>query len=149
MAMTSNTLDNDVASVRTADRNVQEDSLAIHIKQPASVRFSAQFPEDLRDYNTDQAALVMDIQLKDPDHAPNVGLACQEQCSNYLRLSDYAEPVTKWQTVRIPARCFAERGASFKDVFTVLALHSEQPVQFRISDIRLEPDAEPDTLCVE
>lgn len=145
--MTSNTLTTDAVAVRTTDRNVQEDTLAIEFNQSASVRFAAQFPEDLRDYVGDDAALVMDVQLASSAAPLSVGVKCGGDCQGQVALADYASATTDWQTVVIPTSCLTQAGAAFNEVFSVFGLTASEAVSLKISDVRLEPQVDNPPAC--
>ncbi len=138
--MSSSTLTTENVTVRTSDRNVQEDTLDIQFRNAANVVFSSEFPEDLRDYASDSGALILDVKLENSTTPVTVGMRCGEECGASLPLSDFADATSDWQTVTIPTRCLTQAGMSFSEVFTVLEIASADAASLRISDVRIEPD---------
>lgn len=140
--MNSNTLSTASIDIRTTDRNVQEDALAISWKQAATVSFGAQFPEDLRDYTTAKSALVLDVKKQSNTTEVVLSMHCGEGCSGDVKLSDFSQATTNWQTVTVPTECLIEAGMALDEVFEVLSLKAGADTALTISDVRLEPQAE-------
>ncbi len=141
--MNSNVLELDGVSIRTTDREVQEDALHISWQQAgASVGFFAPFPEDLRDYSGDNGALHMLVKLDNGDASGiNVSLGCGEQCNATLPLQPFVKASGEWQEVTLPTQCFTKAGGRFADVFSPLSLSSQTITGLSISDVRLVPAA--------
>ncbi len=136
--MQSNIITSSGASVRTTDRNVQEDSLDMRWTGDAVIGFFAPFPEDLRDFTADNSALVMDIKVEAGADSLAIASGCSENCDVSLPLTDYLSDTTEWQTVIVPTRCFMEQGAQFGDVFSPVALSGSADAHAIVSDIRFE-----------
>lgn len=145
--VTSNTVQSVSASVRTTDRRVQEDSLALQFNDQATVGFYSPFPEDMRDYATTQAAIVMDVKLSDGIKNLNVTLNCGDNCHASLPLSLFAKPTTEWQTVVIPSQCFVEAGTQFAHIFSPFALSANAPASLIISNVRYEKNMRSNQSC--
>ena len=146
--MNSNTLNAKAVAIRTTDRNVQEDALAIDWHDTANVSFGANFPEDLRDFDNDHAALIMDVKYAQTESQVSLLMACGDNCGATIPLADYAQSSTQWQTVTIPTQCFSKKGMNFAEVFTVLELKAGADTQLTVSDIRLVPNAKDLPECV-
>ncbi|MBD3586457.1 glycoside hydrolase family 3 protein [Salinimonas sp. HHU 13199] len=145
--MTSNTMSVKGADVRTTDRNVQEDTLELTFKDKATVRFAAQFPEDLRDYLSDSAAIQMAVQLSQADADVQISMMCGEDCEGSVALQDFAQQTTQWQDVAIPTQCLKDAGVAFDEVFSVLGFSASAPVTLKVSDIRIEPSMQDVPTC--
>ncbi|MCU7553405.1 putative glycoside hydrolase [Alteromonas sp. ASW11-19] len=144
--MQSNLVETESASVRTTDRNVQEDSLDMRWQQRATIGFYAPFPEDLRDYTADASALVMEVKALANTNDIMLAAGCTESCDMALKLSAYMENTRDWQTVTVPTRCLTEKGASFAETFSPFALTASKGAHIVVSDIRLEANVAKDTL---
>ena len=147
--MNSNTLSTPSVEIRTTDRNVQEDALAIAWKQAATVSFGAQFPEDLRDYTGAQSALVLDVQKQNAESDVLLSMHCGDSCKGEVALSDYSQATTEWQTVTIPTQCLIDASMKFDEVFKVLSLKAKVDTKLTISDVRIEPQADNLPDCTE
>ena len=145
--MQSNIITSAGASVRTTDRNVQEDSLDMRWTGDAVIGFFAPFPEDLRDFTADNSALVMDVKVEANAGSLSVASGCSENCDVSLPLSDYMTDTNEWQTVTVPTRCFMEQGAQFGEVFSPVALSGASDAHIIVSNIRFEVDVDNAPAC--
>ncbi|WP_218309294.1 glycoside hydrolase family 3 protein [Alteromonas antoniana] len=145
--MQSNIITSAGASVRTTDRNVQEDSLDMRWTGDAVIGFFAPFPEDLRDFTADNSALVMDVKVEANAGSLSVASGCSENCDVSLPLSDYMTDTNEWQTVTLPTRCFMEQGAQFGEVFSPVALSGASDAHIIVSNIRFEVDVDNAPAC--
>lgn len=145
--MQSNIITSAGASVRTTDRNVQEDSLDMRWTGDAVIGFFAPFPEDLRDFTADNSALVMDVKVEANAGSLSVASGCSENCEVSLPLSDYMADTNEWQTVTVPTRCFMEQGAQFGEVFSPVALSGTSDAHIIVSNIRFEVDVDNAPTC--
>ena len=145
--MQSNIITSAGASVRTTDRNVQEDSLDMRWTGDAVIGFFAPFPEDLRDFTADNSALVMDVKVEANAGSLSVASGCSENCDVSLPLSDYMTDTNEWQTVTVPTRCFMEQGAQFGEVFSPVALSGGSDAHIIVSNIRFEVDVDNAPAC--
>ena len=145
--MQSNIITSAGASVRTTDRNVQEDSLDMRWTGDAVIGFFAPFPEDLRDFTADNSALVMDVKVEANAGSLSVASGCSENCDVSLPLSDYMTDTNEWQTVTVPTRCFMEQGGQFGEVFSPVALSGASDAHIIVSNIRFEVDVDNAPAC--
>jgi len=138
----SNTVMSEGASVRTTDRMVQEDSLSLTFSSQATVGFYSAFPEDMRDYSTENAALVFDIKIAEGLDNLSVAIGCSnDDCGVELPLSPFASATNEWQTVIIPSHCFVAAGASFAKLFSPFALKASTSASLLLSNVRFEANA--------
>ncbi|WP_414829434.1 glycoside hydrolase family 3 protein [Alteromonas sp. H39] len=147
--MQSNIITSSAASVRTTDRNVQEDSLDMRWTGDAVIGFFAPFPEDLRDFTADTSALVMDIKVEANADSLAIASGCSENCDVTLPLANYLNNTTEWQTVTVPTRCFTEQGAQFAEVFSPVALSGAKGAHVIVSNIRFEVAVDDAPNCKE
>jgi beta-glucosidase len=146
--MNSNSVVLEGVSLRTTDKNIQEDSLLISLTDAnAQVGFYSSFPEDLRDYAGAQGALAMEVKYEHPDTQLLVGIECGGDCSTKLPLANFSQATTQWQEVVIPTQCFIEKGANMAEVFASLVLSAQQDTQVTISNIRYLSNASDNPSC--
>ncbi len=145
--MLSNTVSGEQVRVRTTDRNVQEDSLQATFSGQGTVGFYSPFPEDLRDFAGESAALVFDVKLGTAADNLSIAMSCGGDCVTSLPLSNFVITSTDWQTVTIPTSCFVGQGMSLSEVYSPFALSATSANELTISNIRLEPSTSGDMAC--
>ena len=143
----SKTMDSSVAqlgqvSVRTFDKDVQEDARRIQFKGAGSVSIGSAFPADLRAYQETGAAV--EILLKrDSRLVDDVWLAmdCATACQAKVDISALLAklPQDSWQAVSVDLACFTRQGADFSQIFTPFHLQSQGPLQLSLAGIKLVP----------
>ena len=136
--MSSNTLAIDGLSVRTTDRRIQEDAMAIEWsgEQAQSFGLFAAFPEDWRAFEEAQLALAFDYKVT--GNAPksiSVGMECLDGCDTMLEITPQA--VGEWTTATLPLACFKAEGMDFSRVMSPFRLVAPVGTKLTISDIKL------------
>lgn len=139
--MTSNTLSVNGLSVRTTDRDVQEDALQITWDGETQTAFGliASFPEDWLRYQEKRMALVFDYLLPEQSQAMlTLDMQCVGQCAGTQALT--LNGAQAWQSKHLPLSCFTEQGMQFGKVLSPFMLSSRRPLTLSISNIRLVPE---------
>ncbi|WP_372626933.1 exo 1,3/1,4-beta-D-glucan glucohydrolase [Arsukibacterium sp.] len=129
-------------TVRTFDKDVQEDARRIAFSGPAKVSISNAFPADLRSYQEANSALV--LQLKRTGNAPDsvlLGMDCAQACSSTIDIAPQLQAMAddSWQTISVDLGCFAAKGADFSQIFTPVSLATSAPLILSVADVRLVP----------
>ncbi len=133
--MNSNTVSLNGISVRTTDRNVQEDSLLIKWENQGTVGFYTPFSEDLRSFSKPQSAIAFDLKGTAIE-GTKVSLTCLENCAGEVNLDGFAKDTAEWQEVVIPVQCFTEAGASLGAVQSAFALSRAKEGELTLSNLR-------------
>lgn len=129
-------------SVRTFDKDVQEDARRLQFTGAGAVSIGSAFPADLRAYQ--EAGAALEVMLKrDSELTTDVwlGMDCAAACQANLKVSALLAqlPLASWQSVSIDLACFARQGADFSQIFTPFSLQSHGPMQLSFAGIRLVP----------
>ncbi len=138
MPMASNTLTIDGLSVRTTDRRIQEDAMAVEWTTNAQTSFGlfAPFPEDWRAYEEAKLALAFDVKQVEPiQQAFEVGMECLDGCNTFLEILPPSS--TDWTTLTLPLACFKAEGMDFSRVMSPFRIRASQGSKLIISDIKL------------
>ncbi|MCW8109136.1 putative glycoside hydrolase [Alteromonas ponticola] len=133
--MNSNTVSLQDISVRTTDRQVQEDSLLINWQQAGSVGFYTPFSEDMRSFGKAQSVIAFDVKGSAIEDTL-VSVTCGEGCANKVNLANFAENTEEWQEVIIPLTCFTQGNASLGTVQSPFALSRAKAGELTVSNIR-------------
>jgi len=119
--MTSSRASLNAVSVKTFDKDVQEDARAITFngKEPAAVRLMAAFPSDLRSYVEKAGQLEMLIKIDQAADAPlMLGMQCGENCDGQFDISKQLTRTSEWQTLTVDLNCFVEQGVNLGQIFS-------------------------------
>lgn len=119
--MTSSRASLNAVSVKTFDKDVQEDARAITFngKEPAAVRLMAAFPSDLRSYVEKAGQLEMQIKIDQAADAPlMLGMQCGENCDGQFDISKQLTRTSEWQTLTVDLNCFVEQGVNLGQIFS-------------------------------
>ncbi|MBY5993975.1 glycoside hydrolase family 3 protein [Ferrimonas balearica] len=147
-AISSSVQSNAVLTLRTQDRQVQEDARALSFNGEGLgwVRLQANFPEDLRAYVEANSALTVEFQASQPIEGPlYLGMACEGDCLGTLAVQDAINQLDgQWGTISIDLACFAQQGVDFAKITSPFILGSEAPAALSFGTIMLEPGAGPD-----
>ncbi|WP_446728743.1 glycoside hydrolase family 3 protein [Pseudoalteromonas sp. D15MCD-2] len=137
-AMTSSRAALNAVSVKTFDKDVQEDARAITFngKEAAAVRLMAAFPSDLRSYVEKAGQLQMQIKVDQAADAPlMLGMQCGENCDGQFDISKQLKAANDWQTLTVDLSCFAEQGVQLGQVFSPWQLATEGSWQVSIAKL--------------
>ncbi|WP_256260834.1 exo 1,3/1,4-beta-D-glucan glucohydrolase [Shewanella sp. NIFS-20-20] len=128
-------------SIRDIDKSIQQDARRIHFKQPqALVRFQADFPLDLRDYQHASAQIMMDVRLPRAPTAPLIlGIGCGDDCLKTTSVSLDTLALGQWQTLTVDLGCFGLSSEQLSQVFIPLQLGSSGDWIIELANIRWQP----------
>ncbi len=127
-------------SVKTFDKDVQEDARAITFSgdELAAVRLSAAFPSDLRSFVEKAGQLQMQIKVEQSADAPLwLGMQCGDDCQGKLDIAKQLNATNEWQTLNIDLRCFAQQGVNLGQVFSPWQLSTAAPWQVSIAKLNI------------
>ncbi|KKL45034.1 hypothetical protein LCGC14_2359730, partial [marine sediment metagenome] len=125
-------------SVKTFDKDVQEDARAITFtgEQLAAVRLMAAFPSDLRSFVEKQGQLQMQIKVDKAGTSPLwLGMQCGDDCQGKLDITERLNNDAQWQTVNIDLACFAEQNVNLGQVFSPWQLSTQGDWQLSIAKL--------------
>ncbi len=140
--MTTSRLNLDALSINSLNRRVQEDArtLTWHGNGSATVNLQTLFPEDLRSYTEQHAALTFDYKLAGaPSAEVQLAMICDPGCDANMDISQHLV-VGDWQQFSVDLQCFAKAGADISKVLAPFSLRAASPLQISISDVRLVPN---------
>ncbi|MBK1787776.1 Hsp70 family protein [Prauserella sp. ASG 168] len=103
---------------------------------------------DLSGYTERNGALVFDVQVNEAATGPStVGAHCRYPCGGTLDTTNLFGqlPVGEQRTVKIPLRCFVEKGLDPTQVDTPFVVYSEGPFDATFRNIRWEADVAEDS----
>ncbi|WP_105168304.1 glycoside hydrolase family 3 protein [Pseudoalteromonas sp. T1lg23B] len=140
ITMDSNTASLNNLTVRTTDRNIQEDAREIAFKTSsvAKVQIGHAFPNDMRHFNAPTSTLTFDIKLNSDLHtSTKVGINCDAACSQGVSLANVLSAKDKgmWKTISIATNCFLHDTENMAKVYSPFAIASQGPVSLTVSDI--------------
>ncbi len=125
-------------SVKTFDKDVQEDARAIVFSgtESAAVRLMAAFPSDLRSYVEKSGQLQMQIKVDQGADAPLwLGMQCGEGCQGKFDIAAQLKNTNQWQTVNVDLACFTQQGVNLSQVFSPWQLSTSAPWQVSVAKL--------------
>ena len=130
-------------SVKTFDKDVQEDARAINFtgEELAAVRLMAAFPSDLRSFVEKQGQLQMQIKVDKAGTSPLwVGMQCGDDCQGKLDITEQLNNDAQWQTLNIDLACFAKQNVNLGQVFSPWQLSTEGDWQLSIAKLAVSTE---------
>lgn len=139
-AMSNSTLDVGAFKLRTMDRNIQEDAILLEWQGSAEAAFSitAEFPDDLRSFTENKAALVFDIQkYSDSIDSMFVSMNCAGACEGKIKIDELLKdlPKNEWKNIAIDLACFTQAGTNMENVNSPFTLSSDKANSLAISEV--------------
>jgi len=142
-AMASSRASVGAVSVKTFDKDVQEDARAIAFTgaELAAVRLMAPFPSDLRSFVEKQGQLQMQIKVDKKGAGPLwLGMQCGDDCQGKLDITEQLSNDSQWQTLNIDLACFAEQGVNLAQVFSPWQLSTQTDWQLSIAKLAVSTE---------
>ena len=139
---------------RTFDDAVQEDARRIEFngEEEAGFNFVSQFPRDLRAFAGGEGTLSVTVRVDEsvPDDV-TLNLYCGDDCSVQADISSVLQglPGGDWQTINFALSCLREQGLDIAQVAGVFGLSTAQAWTVEFNDIRLLPQNEDTSICIE
>ena len=132
-------------SVKTFDKDVQEDARAISFtgSETAAVRLMAAFPSDLRSYVEKSGQLQMQIKVDQAADAPLwLGMQCGDDCQGKFDISEQLKGQSGWQTLNIDLACFADQGVNLSQVFSPWQISTSADWRVSIAKLSIHTNRE-------
>lgn len=132
-------------SVKTFDKDVQEDARAISFtgSETAAVRLMAAFPSDLRSYVEKSGQLQMQIKVDQAADAPLwLGMQCGDDCQGKFDISEQLKGQNGWQTLNIDLACFADQGVNLSQVFSPWQISTSADWRVSIAKLSIHTNRE-------
>lgn len=135
---------NDVVTIKTFDKQVQEDArhVSFNGKTLGFVSLQGNFPEDLRAYLASKSVLSMQVKVGSSIKAPvNVGMTCEGDCRANVDISTQLSALSldTWSELNIDLTCYQAQGIDFGKIISPFILSSSGAVDISFSDITLKP----------
>ncbi|MDG1750854.1 MAG: exo 1,3/1,4-beta-D-glucan glucohydrolase [Thalassotalea sp.] len=144
--VTSNIQSLGAISLRTLDKEVQEDARTVSFNgnESASLRIFSSFPEDLRAYHEAKSALTFDVRLEQaPTAAVKLSMNCSGDCQDSIDIAPLlkATDLNEWQTISIDLACLKSSGAEFAQIMSPLTLSTKGTLTLSYSKISIVPNS--------
>jgi beta-glucosidase len=154
LEMTSSRVELENITMKTTDRRIQEDSLAIRWlnSELASVELISPFPTDLLSYLEADASLVFDVKLDRYNATPVlIEMNCADECQGTLDLKAQFEQLQPgvWQSISIDLSCFAKQGVNLGKVFTPFKLTASKGLALTLGEIHISAEPTDETLTLQ
>ncbi|WP_341219620.1 glycoside hydrolase family 3 N-terminal domain-containing protein [uncultured Pseudoalteromonas sp.] len=129
---------------RTEDKVVQEDARQFNFdgSEKASAEIVTSFAEDTITYVEANGVISFDIKLNQA-LGNELSLAmCSGECGESINLANVVDSrlLSKWQSVSIDLKCFADKGVNFASLTSPFSLHSSGKASVSVSDIKFVPN---------
>lgn len=114
------------------------------------VRLHGVQPVDLRRETSSGNVLAIDLMLeKAPTRPVLLSVGCGLGCTGSIDVTSLISglPAGEWRTLRIPLRCFAEKGADMGRIDTPFRLSTDGPMELRFADIEVVSDTQAQATC--
>ncbi len=146
---TSSVLALDTITLKTTDRDVQEDSLVVSWKGEGkgSIHLTSAFPSDLRSFNEANGILSFDVNINQyPSKTAVVEMNCEHECLGVVDITKTLSALTlsEWHTINVPLSCFKASGTDMAKIFTPFKLTSEGPFSLTLGNIYIKPESKAD-----
>jgi len=142
--VTSSVQNNQVVTIKTQDRFVQEDTRTVTFngKGLGRVIFKSDFPKDLRAYSQTNGTLSVDFMREDKITADiKLGMSCFEDCNSDFditeKLNQFA--VNEWHKLSIDLKCFENKNLNLGNIYSPFLLSSQGKAKLSFSQIELRP----------
>jgi len=135
---------NEVVTIKTFDKQVQEDArhVSFNGKVLGFVSLQGNFPEDLRAYLASKSVLSIQVKVGSSITAPvNVGMICEGDCRANVDISSQlgALSLDTWSELNIDLTCYQKQGIDFAKIISPFTFSSSGTVDISFSDIILKP----------
>ena len=129
---------------RTEDKVVQEDARQFNFNgsEKASAEIVTSFAEDTITYVEANGVISFDIKLNQA-LGNELSLAmCSGECGESINLANVVDSslLSKWQSVSIDLKCYADKGVNFASLTSPFSLRSSGKASVSVSDIKFVPN---------
>ena len=129
---------------RTEDKVVQEDARQFNFNgsEKASAEIVTSFAEDTITYVEANGVISFDIKLNQALDNELILAMCSGECGESINLANVVDSslLSKWQSVSIDLKCFADKGVNFASLTSPFSLHSSGKASVSVSDIKFVPN---------
>ena len=129
---------------RTEDKVVQEDARQFNFNgsEKASAEIVTSFAEDTITYVEANGVISFDIKLNQALVNELLLAMCSGECGESINLANVVDSslLSKWQSVSIDLKCFADKGVNFASLTSPFSLHSSGKASVSVSDIKFVPN---------
>lgn len=151
IGITSNVQELGAISIKTMDKEVQEDARTITFDGSAAANFNltSSFPEDLRAYAEVNSALAFSVRLdKLSTDRVDLSLICEGPCETSIDISKElnALPLNEWKSMTVDLSCFIKKEMNMGKIFTPFKLATQGELVLSIADISVVPYFSEDTV---
>jgi len=148
--ITSSVLSLDSISLKTTDREVQEDSLMVSWQNvnKGSIYLNSKEPLDLRSFADANGMLSFDINVNQyPSDPVLVEMNCELECQGVVDITNsFTESVlNEWQTINIDLSCFKQAGTNMEKIFTPFKLTSAGGLKLTLGNIYIQSELKEST----
>ena len=145
-ALNSNVSSIDGLSVKTIDRDVQEDARQINFTANSNSKFSIISDKvlDLRKQAQRGHSLYVKLRVQSAIESPiKLSMTCEDKCPNSIDISNRLKALTlnEWQELTVNLACFEKAGVSLKQVTSPFQLQSEQELSISVSEVSIKSTA--------
>ncbi|MCJ8270380.1 MAG: glycoside hydrolase family 3 protein, partial [Psychrosphaera sp.] len=135
---------NNIVSLRTIDRQVQEDARQIDFngKGMGSVAFTSNFPEDYLSYLETKSALSLTIKVNKAASGPvMLSMRCLIECDKQIDLTSALVGLDDWQTITVDLACLDPGNSGLGKVFSPFLLSTSAQFSLSFADIAIKPQS--------
>lgn len=134
---------NQALQVTAIDRSARQDArLAKWFgKAPATLALQGETPIDLQREANGQLSLAFDYRVDAPATAPvTLSIECGADCRGDFALDGPLQKSSggEWRQLKVPLRCFQDKGANLRNVTAPFALTTAGKLELGVADVRLE-----------
>jgi beta-glucosidase len=142
LEMTSNVLKVDGLTVRTIDKDVQEDArkLVFENNNNSAFQISAKSSVDLSEQLKQGQSLFLNLKIESAIEGPIiVSMMCENDCQATVDISNDLQKlaVNEWQEMNISLACLAKAGADLKKIVSPFKIQSPNALKISLSEISI------------
>ena len=140
--MTSNVLEVDGLTVRTIDKDVQEDARQLTFEDNNNSAFliSAKSSIDLSEQLKQGQSLFLNLKIESALKGNvTVSMTCEDDCQAPIDISDELQKLAlnEWQEMNISLACFEKAGADLKKIVSPFKIQSSNALKISLSEISI------------
>lgn len=140
--MISNVLKGDKLTVRTIDKDLQEDArqLAFQGSTDSAFLISAKSAIDLSKQHTEGQSLFLNVKVESPiEGTVFVSMVCENTCNSSIEISTELKKLAlnQWQEMNVSLACFKKAGADFKNIVSPFKIQSSKALTISLSEVSI------------
>jgi len=143
--ITSSVQSLDSISLKTTDREVQEDSLMLnwHNTNKGSIHLSSQDSLNLSSLADVNGVLSLDINVHHYPSAPVlVEMSCEQECQGVVDITKtlIGSILNEWQTINIELACFKQAGTNMENILSPFKLTSSGELKLSLGNVYIQAE---------